>query len=160
MKTLDFIGLDPKEVKRTVEELQQLLADLHVFYMNLRGFHWNIQGGDFFTLHEQFEEIYDEVEGQIDEVAERILTLGGVPENKFSKYLKVSKVKEIGETTGSEETVKSTLDAFKVVIAQERVVADAADDADDEVTEGMMGDFLSGHEKKVWMLVAFLQKAK
>ena len=160
MKTLDFIGLDPKEVKRTNDELQQLLAELHVFYMNLRGFHWNIQGKEFFALHEEFEKIYDDVEEQIDEVAERILMLGGVPENQFSKYLKVAKIKEIGETNTTDETVKYTLEGFKILIAQARSTSDAADDADDEVTEGMMGDFLSGYEKTVWMLVAFSKKAK
>lgn len=159
MKTFDFIGLDPKEVKRVNDELQQLLAELHVFYMNMRGFHWNIQGKEFFTLHEEFEKIYDDLEGQIDEVAERILMLGGVPENQFSKYLKVAKIKEIGETNSAEETIRYTLDGLKTVIAQARVTSDAADDADDEVTEGMMGDFLSGYEKAVWMLVAFSKKA-
>lgn len=158
MKTLDIIGLDAQRSSKTVQELQQLLADLHVFYMNARGFHWNIKGDQFFTLHEEFESIYTELADQIDEVAERILTLGGVPENQFSKYLQVSKVKEMGEVSCPKETVEGVLAAYKVVIAQERVVAEVA--ADDDVTVGLMSEYLTEQEKKVWMLVSYLQKAK
>lgn len=157
MKILDFTGLDASETQRTVKELQQLLADLHVFYMNLRGYHWHIQGEKFFALHEKFEEIYDGVEEQIDEVAERILMLDGVPENKFSKFLKASNVKEEGGVTSAKETVQGTLEALKVVVAQIKKVADAADDGDDEVTEGMVVGYLESYEKTIWMLVAFMK---
>lgn len=159
MKTLDIIGLDAQKSSKTVQELQQLLADLHVFYMNARGFHWNIKGDQFFTLHDEFETIYSGLEEKIDEVAERILTLGGVPVNQFSKYLQVSKVKEVGEVNCPIEAVEGVLNIYKVVIAQERAVANAAEGADDEVTADLMTEYLTEHEKKVWMLVSYLQKA-
>lgn len=158
MKTLDIIGLDAQVAQKTVKELQQLLADFHVFYMNARGYHWNIKGNQFFALHEEFESIYTGLADQIDEVAERILTLGGVPENQFSKYLQVSKINEVGEVNCPTEAVEGVLAAYKVVIAQERVVAEVA--GDDDVTAGLMSDYLTEQEKKVWMLVSYLQKAK
>lgn len=158
MKTLDIIGLDAQVAQKTVKELQQLLADFHVFYMNARGYHWNIKGNQFFTLHEEFESIYTGLADQIDEVAERILTLGGVPENQFSKYLQASKVKEVGEVNCPIEAVEGVLGAYKVVIAQERVVAEVA--GDDDVTADLMTEYLTEQEKKVWMLVSYLQKAQ
>ena len=39
--------------------------------------------------------MYNDTAEKVDEIAERILMLGGTPENKFSEYLKVAKVKEI-----------------------------------------------------------------
>lgn len=157
MKTLDILGLDPKATNSTINELQQLLADFHVFYMNVRGFHWNVEGKNFFKLHALFEEIYSEVAEQIDEVAERILTLGGVPENKFSKFLQTAKVKEIGETNSGKATVEAVLNDLKTIIAQERKVSDVASD---DVTEDLITGFLGGQEKRVWMLVSFLQEGK
>lgn len=157
MKTLGITGLNAAGAQSTVKELQQLLADLHVFYMNLRGFHWNVQGAKFFALHNQFETMYDEIGEEIDEVAERILTLDAAPNSKFSEYLKLSNVKEEGIVTADVETVKATLDGMKVIIAQMRKAADVASESDDKVTEDMMVGFLEGHEKKVWMLVAFLK---
>lgn len=59
---------------KTTEQLNDLLASLHVAYQNLRAFHWNIQGKHFFTLHDKFEEYYNATLVRIDDVAERILT--------------------------------------------------------------------------------------
>lgn len=157
MKVLEITGLESGGAQKTVKELQQLLADLHVFYMNLRGYHWHIEGRNFFRLHEKYEELYDAVNDQIDEVAERILMLDASPENRFSEYLKSAKVKEMGKVTDGIETVKGVLEDIKVIIAQARVVAESADAISDAVTVGMMDEYLTGYEKDVWMLGAFLR---
>ena len=93
MKTLDFLHLNETKVAGVVSALHQLLADFQIHYTNLRGFHWNVKGRGFFVLHSKFEDLYDDAAAKVDEIAERILTLGGTPENKFSEYLKVAKVK-------------------------------------------------------------------
>lgn len=84
MKTLDYLHLNEKKVAGVASALHQLLADFQVHYTNLRGMHWNIKGHGFFVLHEKFESMYDDTAEKIDEIAERILMLGGVPENKFN----------------------------------------------------------------------------
>ena len=86
MRTLDYIHLDASAVSNVVASLKQLLADYQVFYTNLRGFHWNIKGHGFFVLHGKFEDMYNNAAEKVDELAERILMLGGEPENKFSEY--------------------------------------------------------------------------
>lgn len=50
MKTLDYLQLDAKSTKKTVDGLQELLANLQLHYTNLRGFHWNVKGGGIFWL--------------------------------------------------------------------------------------------------------------
>ena len=95
MKTLDYLHLNENKVNSVVSALHQLLADFQVHYTNLRGFHWDIKGHGFFVLHSKFEDMYNDAAEKVDEIAERILMLGGTPENKFSEYLKVAKVKEI-----------------------------------------------------------------
>ena len=149
MKNLDFTGLDAKKVEKVVKELNQLLADLQVYYANLRGFHWNVKGDKFYQLHEFYE-------GEYNEIAERLLQLDARPENRFSEYLKVSQLKENGFEPEKFEGLKYILDVYKLIIAQERRVLAAAQEADDEVTVAMIDDYLTGQEKKVWMLVATL----
>ena len=107
MKTLDYIHLDASAVSNVVASLKQLLADYQVFYTNLRGFHWNIKGHGFFVLHGKFEDMYNNAAEKVDELAERILMLGGEPENKFSEYLKVARVKEVsGVSCGDRRSAK------------------------------------------------------
>lgn len=160
MKTLDYLHLDEKKVSGVVSALSQLLADFQVHYTNLRGLHWNIKGSAFFVLHEKFEELYDDAEEKVDEIAERILMLGGVPENKFSEYLKVAKISELGVVCCPKSAVEYVLNSYRLLIEQERKLLDLASQAGDEVTASLMSDYLKAQEKTVWMLVAYSSELK
>lgn len=154
MNVLDFTGL--KDEVEVVKGLQQLLADLQLTYTNLRGLHWNIKGKHFYGLHSKFENYYNDVTEKVDEVAERLLMLDTTPAHNFSDYLKVATIKESGVISGAEDSVKLVLDMFKVLIAQEHQVLDAASEAGDETTVALMSDYIAGQEKEVWMLTSFL----
>ncbi|ADV42644.1 Dps family protein [Bacteroides helcogenes] len=158
MKTLDYLNLNENKAAGVVTALSQLLADFQVHYTNLRGFHWNIKGHGFFVLHEKFESMYDDAAAKVDEIAERILTLGGVPTNKFSEYLKVANVKEVSDVTCGSEAVDHILDTYKHFIAEERKLIELADEAGDVVTADLLTGYLKEQEKMVWMLVAFSTK--
>ncbi|MCD8177256.1 MAG: DNA starvation/stationary phase protection protein [Tannerellaceae bacterium] len=155
MRTLDYIHLDASKVSTVVNELQQLLADFQLFYTNLRGFHWNITGKRFFVLHSKFEEMYDDVAGKVDELAERILMLDGTPENRYSEYIKVSRVKEMTAVSCANEALENVLDTLGLLIEKERSILSLASDANDEGTVSLMSDYLKEQEKLVWMLVAY-----
>ena len=116
MKNSNIIGLREEDCKNIAEKLNILLANYSVFYQNTRGAHWNIKGDQFFVLHPKFEELYDNLVLKIDEIAERILTLGHVPNHNYSDYLKVSTIKESKEVHNSKKCVEDILNSFKVVI--------------------------------------------
>ena len=155
MKTLDYLNLDNKNVEDVVVALQNLLADFQVYYTNLRGFHWEIKGRGFFVLHEKFESMYDDAAAKVDEIAERILTLGGTPENKYSGYLKVARIPEVSGVSSSKEAVDNVLNTYKHFIAEERKLIGLAEETNDVVTADMLTGYLKEQEKMVWMLVAF-----
>ncbi|MBQ8889395.1 MAG: DNA starvation/stationary phase protection protein [Bacteroidaceae bacterium] len=155
MKTLDYLNLNETKVANVVTALQQLLADFQIHYTNLRGFHWEIKGRGFFVLHEKFESMYDDAASKIDEIAERILTLGGTPENKFSGYLKVARISEVSGFSSSHDAVENVLATYKHLIVEERKLIDLANEANDVVTADMLTGYLKEQEKMIWMLVAF-----
>ena len=143
MKTMDFLHLDASAAKGVAASLKQLLADYQIFYSNLRGLHWNIKGHGFFVLHAKFEEL-----------AERILMLGEVPENRFSEYLRSARLKEVSGISCSDEAVKLVLESYGHLIGEERKLLAQASEAGDEGTAALMSDYLREQEKLVWMLVA------
>lgn len=118
MKTLNYIKLNESGVANVVSALHQLLADFQVYYTNLRGFHWNIKGHGFFVLHEKFESMYDDAAEKVDEIAERILMLGGVPENKFSEYLKVAKIKEVSDVACGSDAISNILETYGYLLVR------------------------------------------
>ena len=155
MKTLDYLHLNETTSANVVASLKQLLADFQVHYMNLRGFHWNIKGRGFFVLHAKFEELYNDAAEKVDQIAERILMLGGSPSNKFSDYLNLSHVAEIGGVRCGDQALGHILETYRHLIGEERKLLSQASEAGDEVTVSMMTDYLEEQEKMVWMLCAY-----
>ena len=156
MKNSNIIGLKEEDCKNIAEKLNILLANYSVFYQNTRGAHWNIKGDQFFVLHPKFEELYDNLVLKIDEIAERILTLGHVPNHNYSDYLKVSTIKESKEVHNSKKCVEDILNSFKVVIDLQRELLEITDKANDEGTNALMSGYITEQEKDVWMYNAYL----
>ncbi len=152
-----FIGLNQQQSQHLANELNQLLAHYQVFYMNTRGYHWNVKGPQFFELHTKFEEIYTDLQTKIDEIAERILTLGFMPDHSFSTYLAASAVKEHTSVTDGQACVQGLVDGFSVLLEKQRAILEHAGEAGDEGTNALMGDYIREQEKLMWMLNAYLQ---
>ncbi|WP_378080604.1 Dps family protein [Aeromonas bestiarum] len=150
------IGLDTVQSQALAAELNKLLASYQILYMNVRGFHWNIRGNQFFELHLKFEEIYNDLLLKVDALAERILTLDGVPMHSFSAYLKVSAIPEQKGLHDGRACVESLLESFReLLVAQRRILGQAAE-AGDEGTASILSDYVQQQEKLVWMLRAYL----
>ncbi len=153
---LNSIGLSADKSIELSGDLNQLLASFQQYYQNLRGIHWNIKGKRFFDLHVKFEELYTDANVKVDEIAERILTLGGVPLHTFEDYIEGSKVPVGKDVTKDEDAIRLIVDSLKELLIIERSTLDASGEADDEGTNSMMGDFISEQEKTVWMMKAWL----
>ncbi len=153
---MNRIGLDTERTNELVGQLNDLLSNYQLFYMNVRGFHWNIKGDKFFELHVKFEELYDDLLVKVDELAERILTLGGVPVHAYSDYIASSQIKEAKNVTDANGTVGSILDGFKILLSKQREILEVSGDAGDEGSSALMSDYIREQEKLVWMYSAFL----
>jgi len=157
---MKYLNLDKETTNKTVEQLNILLADYHLYYQKLRNYHWNIVGQSFFYLHEKFEEMYDDAMLKIDEIAERILTLRYEPTSNFSDYLKLSNLKESNSDKSDKEMVKELLSDHGKILSQMSKVVDTADKAGDEGTIDLIGAYIRELEKTSWMLDAWSMKTK
>lgn len=157
---MNYLGMDKSKVKGTVEELNTLLSNYHVYYQNLRNFHWNVAGENFLDLHEKFENLYNDARLKIDEIAERILTLRMRPISQFSTYLERASIEEAGEVKSDLKMVDITLENHRILIENMRRTISAADEIGDEGTIDMIGGFLGNLEKASWMLDAWRSSQK
>ena len=55
--------------------------------------------------------------------------LGGVPENKFSEYLKVAKIKEVSDVACGSDAVSNILETYGYLIGEERKIIELANEA-------------------------------
>lgn len=150
------IGLSTEKSKELRSDLNILLANFQTYYQNLRGIHWNIKGKRFFDLHLKFEELYTDANTKVDMIAERILTLGGVPEHTFKDYIDHSNVPVGINVSRDEDAIRLIVDSLTELLLIERRILEASDSASDEGTNSMMSDFITEQEKTVWMMKAWL----
>ena len=151
-----ILGLNQEKIVGLVVELNQLLANYQVYYQSLRGLHWNIKGKSFFELHLKFEEFYTDTQEKVDLIAERILTLEGIPLHTFGDYEKNSIV-PIGKKFSNDiEAVELVVKSLSELLKIERNILYIAEEANDEGTNAMMSDFISEQEKTIWMMKAWL----
>jgi len=155
---MNYLGLDSEKTKITVEELNVLLADYHIYYQKLRNFHWNVIGKNFFDLHEKFEELYDDAKLKVDEIAERILTLRYQPTSNLSDYLKDSNLEESPSDISDSKMIELLLKDHGLLLKQMRKVVEVADAGGDEGTIDLIGAYIREMEKTSWMLDAWKMK--
>ncbi|MGO4910769.1 Dps family protein [Leeuwenhoekiella sp. W20_SRS_FM14] len=149
---MNYLNLDTAKTKKTVNELNILLADYHLYYQKLRNFHWNIIGENFFDLHIKFEEMYNDTLIKIDEVAERILTLRFQPVSNLSDYIKMSEIKESPSEIKDSEMIEILLEDHGTLLVQMRKTVETADAGGDEGTIDLLGAYIRELEKTSWML--------
>jgi starvation-inducible DNA-binding protein len=150
------IGLKAPQAAKLVIKLNDLLCDFSMLYINTRGYHWNVRGEKFFELHLKFEEIYNDLQLKMDEVAERILTLGGIPEHSYAKYLKNSEIKPDENQTDGKVALSKIVQAYQTLLVKERKILALSAEANDEGTNALMSDYIRLQEKQVWMFSAYL----
>lgn len=156
MKTKNFIGLDSENSQKVVNALNSLLANYQIYYQNLRGFHWNVKGNRFFVLHAKFEELYNDAIEKVDEIAERILTLGGVPLHSYAAYSKAATLKARENVTDGNECLKAVVEDLLVLLQQERELLSLAAEVGDDGTQDVFSSYISEQEKLLWMIHAYL----
>lgn len=72
-------GMDNETAVRTIKVLSQRLTALLDLQLTLKHIHWNVVGPNFIGVHEMLDPQVDAVRDMTDTIAERIATLGGVP---------------------------------------------------------------------------------
>ena len=157
--SINSLGLDKAKVEKEIEVLNVLLSNYQTYYQNLRGVHWNIKGKRFFELHVKFEELYNAAQEQVDQIAERIITLGGVPFKTIASYVKHATI-PVGENVSDDDkAVRLIVDSIIALLPLERELLSLSDEINDEGTNTLVSDLIVEQEKNLWMLKSYLSES-
>lgn len=136
------------------EELMHLLADTYSLYLKTQNFHWNVRGPNFPQLHQLFDGQYNELADAVDVIAERIRSLGSNAPASFSEFQKLSSLKEeLGnQIISADQMIKKLLQDHETISQQLLLIFEKANEANDQVTLGLLTERMSAHDKTAWML--------
>ena len=152
-------GLDPDAAKRVAEILQERLTSLIDLQLTLKHIHWNVVGPNFIAVHEMLDPQVEAVRNMADEVAERIATLGFVPQGTPGAIVRERTWDDysLGRATTQEHL--AALDVvYSGVIADHRRAIEVFDDLD-LVSQDMLIEQTDKLELYQWFARAHLGDA-
>ncbi|MGY3725432.1 starvation-inducible DNA-binding protein [Granulicatella balaenopterae] len=137
--------------------LNQQVANWTVMYTKLHNYHWFVKGPAFFTLHAKFEELYNYSHETLDEVAERLLTIQGLPVATMAEALELATIKEetVGGKSANEMMVQLVKDLEQLIDELTELMTLSEED-DDQATADMALGIRTYLEKEIWLLSAYL----
>ena len=148
------IALDENVRAKSVENLNQLLADTITLRDMYKKHHCQVAGHTFYQLHLLFDKHHGEQDELVDEIAERIQLLGGIS---------IAMAADVAETTiiprpprGREEApvqISRLLEAHEFILKEARAMAkQAQEDGDDGTNDLIVSDVLRTNELQAWFV--------
>jgi starvation-inducible DNA-binding protein len=150
------IGIEAKDRKAVADGLARLLADSYTLYLKTHNFHWNVTGPMFNSLHLMFEQQYTELALAVDLIAERIRALGFPAPGSYSRYAKLSSIKEENGVPDADEMIRQLVAGQEAVVRTARKIFPTVDKANDEPSADLLTQRMQVHEKNAWMLRSLL----
>ena len=147
-------SLDRDAVERVAEVLQPTLVDLVELALTGKQLHWSVVGDRFKVVHEHLDELIDEYRQYSDEVAERLATLGVVPDGRAVRVAGDSTVDPV-EVAYLDDQVVLELMADRIEAAARRVRDRIPQVGEvDPGSEDLLVQLVQVLDKQLWMISA------
>lgn len=147
------IALAESARKQSVENLNQLLADVTTLRDLYKKHHWQVAGHTFYQLHLLFDKHEEQLE-LVDRVAERVQLLRGVSIAMAADAAEITinprppKGREAGPVQ-----ISRLLHAYELILEEARAMARLASEAGDDGTNDLIvSDVIRTNELQVWFV--------
>lgn len=152
-------GLSIAEGEKVANILQDRLNALNDLALTLKHVHWNVVGPHFIAVHEMIDPHVVEVRDMVDETAERIATLGAVPQGTPKAIVDQRSWEDyaLGRATTTAH-LKALDDVYVGLLDDHRKSVEAAADID-PITEDMLIGQVKSLELFHWFIRAHLESA-
>lgn len=144
-------GISDRGRESVATALQDVLGSTYRLLVKTQIHHWNVVGPLFYPIHLLTDEQYNDLFKAIDTIAERIRALG------FATAAPVigTEKKQVVEMS-AQDLINDLVADHEAICRQMRQAAGVADDVDDIVTNDLLVQRLTFHEKAIWMLKAIV----
>lgn len=142
------------------QEMACILSDTYVLLVKTHGFCWNVTGCGFYNLRLLLKEQYIFLQKAVDDTAERIRSLGAMPDGSMDAFLQNTVIKEAGtKPMSAPEMIADLLVSHGLIQERVKKAAIYASSIPDFVTKDLLVKQLAFHEKSIWMMQSLLGSA-
>ena len=135
------------------EALNRALADSYALYLKTKNFHWHVSGPHFRDYHLLFDEQAAQILAVTDLIAERVRKTGNVTLRSIGD---ISRHQTISDNDADFVSAKDMLEELRAdnlaLVEGLRAVKQAAEDAGDNATSGIVDDWTDQAEQRAWFL--------
>jgi len=154
--TSNDLGEDVRS--KSIELLNQQLADSLDLYSQLKQAHWNVKGKDFYQLHLLFDEFAAHAQEWIDLIAERATALGGYATGTVRMSAENTSLPEYPtDVTEGMDHTRCVVERLANYAASTREAIDQTDEWGDATTADLFTEISREVDKDLWFAEAHLQ---
>jgi len=136
-----------------VSALNGALADTVALYFKTKNFHWHVAGPRFRDLHVLFNEQAAQLVGTVDDLGERVRKNDEYTLTSIGSVAKATRIKDQDDVSlTADAMVKELRDDNKTLHGRLLEVKEAAEEAGDNATSGVVDDWIDECEERVWFL--------
>ena len=136
-----------------VTALNGALADTLALYLKTKNFHWHIAGPRFRDLHLLFDEQAAQLLGTVDDIGERVRKNDEYTLTSIGSVAKQTRIEDQDDVTITPDAMVIELrDGNKLLHKRLKEVKEAAEEAGDNATSGIMDDWADQCEERIWFL--------
>ena len=136
-----------------VSALNGALADTVALYFKTKNFHWHVAGPRFRDLHVLFDEQAAQLVGTVDDLGERVRKNDEYTLTSIGSVAKATRIKDQDDVSlTADAMVKDLRDDNKTLHGRLLEVKEAAEEAGDNATSGVVDDWIDECEERVWFL--------
>ncbi|UOR09630.1 DNA starvation/stationary phase protection protein [Qipengyuania flava] len=136
-----------------VSALNGALADTVALYFKTKNFHWHVAGPRFRDLHVLFDEQAAQLVGTVDDLGERVRKNDEYTLTSIGSVMKATRIEDQDDVTMTADAmVKELRDDNKKLHQRLGEVKEAAEEAGDNATSGVVDDWIDECEERIWFL--------
>ena len=136
-----------------VSALNGALADTVALYFKTKNFHWHVAGPRFRDLHVLFDEQAAQLVGTVDDLGERVRKNDEYTPTSIGSVMKATRIEDQDDVTlTADAMVKELRDDNKKLHQRLGEVKEAAEEAGDNATSGVVDDWIDECEERIWFL--------
>ena len=136
-----------------VSALNGALADTVALYFKTKNFHWHVAGPRFRDLHVLFDEQAAQLVGTVDDLGEPVRKNDEYTLTSIGSVMKATRIEDQDDVTlTADAMVKELRDDNKKLHQRLGEVKEAAEEAGDNATSGVVDDWIDECEERIWFL--------
>ncbi|MES2336744.1 MAG: DNA starvation/stationary phase protection protein [Pseudomonadota bacterium] len=152
--------LNRNDTKTVADALNSSLADCYALYLKTKNFHWHVSGPHFRDYHLLLDDQAAQILGVTDAIAERVRKTGNLTLRSIGDIARRQTLSDNdAEFVSAADMLAELREDNLKLVESFRVVKDAADEAKDNATSGIVDEWTDQAEERAWFLFEASRKS-